>query len=52
VGVQVPRDEKDRSWFSRDAIASAVRLFMTEVESRKVFVEIAKKLQTIVSDRE
>ncbi|CAD6256429.1 unnamed protein product [Miscanthus lutarioriparius] len=52
VGVQVPRGEKDRSAFSRDGVASAVRLGMTEVESRRAFVGNAKKLQAIVSDRE
>ncbi|CAN6281761.1 unnamed protein product [Urochloa humidicola] len=50
VGVQVARDEDDGS-FDRHAVVRAVRAVMSEDESRKVFVENAKKLQGIVADR-
>ncbi|CAL4918581.1 unnamed protein product [Urochloa decumbens] len=50
VGVQVARDEDDGS-FDRHAVARAVRAVVSEDESRRVFVENAKKLQGIVADR-
>jgi hypothetical protein len=51
VGVQVARNENDGS-FDRDGIATAVRAVAAEEESRRVFVDNAKKMQEIVADSE
>ncbi|KAK3149616.1 hypothetical protein QOZ80_3AG0219880 [Eleusine coracana subsp. coracana] len=49
VGMQVPRDENDRSFHS-EGVASAVQAVMLADETRMIFVANAKKLQRIVAD--
>ncbi|CAL4934821.1 unnamed protein product [Urochloa decumbens] len=51
VGLQVPRDEDDRS-FDRHGVASAVRAVMVDEETRSVYVANALKAQEIVADKE
>ncbi|CAL4979202.1 unnamed protein product [Urochloa decumbens] len=51
VGLMVARNEDDGS-FDRHGIASAVRGVMVEEDTRKIFVENAKKMQEIVADKE
>ncbi|CAL4991388.1 unnamed protein product [Urochloa decumbens] len=51
VGLMVARNEDDGS-FDRHGIASAVKGVMIEEDTRKIFVENAKKMQEIVADKE
>ncbi|KAF8685284.1 hypothetical protein HU200_044050 [Digitaria exilis] len=51
VGVQVERDEGDGS-FDRHGVARAVKAVMVEEDTKRVFVENAKKMQEIVADTE
>ncbi|CAL4979743.1 unnamed protein product [Urochloa decumbens] len=51
VGLMVARNEDDGS-FDRHGIASAVKGVMVEEDTRKIFVENAKKMQEIVADKE